>query len=792
MGAVWRRLARLRHIDLKPKRLFLTILSYFMSLLIPIVAIGIAGSWYSSKVMQKQFHDRLATTLASSAETVDHYLRTAQETGLNVLNDFTVNRLLKPKREHTLEIMAELWRLPQLLQRSENVISPAADAMSLMIDSQEVYVGAGVNDFQFYYDRLYRYDRYDADFWRGRLQPGTAPMELLAVSEVRQENGAGKQIVPIVLTKRIGDFPAVLVVNVAAQAVEQALKGSAVFAETRFVVLDGNGRLLSDASGVTAKGSDWRERLSSLEDGRVAAAEVGGERYMATSRVSGLFGWTYYSLTPMSVFDRQTNSILSMMVVLCIVMIGMGLLFSFIFSFRIYNPIRNLRDMVAQKSDTAPEALDAGGSDMFALIRRGIDRLSDRQEQYKEMQDKYSSEYVEYAMMFLMKGHTLNETEILRETLRTHYGFDRSGFVCCAVYFELKDVFFEDIQDTERPHIVSGIKKIIWKALDRQAPTYVMDYRNSVFVCLVNQQDAGEVRELDEGFAQLLTIFGYDIHKYYDIAIGIGTFYTGINGIGASYNEAMTAVSRRDKSRRFQIVHADQLTIGRRYVYTLSDEQKLINLLKLGDEEGLAPAVRDIVERNRARNLSYEQMQELFRDMQLTGNRFLAERGTDASQLEQSAEAERLRMLADPALGETFRGTVELEQQMILFFQAIAAEVKEQSAPDSGGLALSIEQYIQEHYARDLGLEQIAEQVGVSVKYVSRVFKKKFGVNLGDYLTRLRMDKAKELLEQTDLRMNEVAEQVGIFSRSTFQRVFKKHEGISPNEYRTLHRRTRE
>lgn len=785
-----KRLARLGKVDMKPKRLFLTILSYFMSLLIPIVAIGTCGYWYSVKLMRDQFNERLATTLSGSAEVVDNYLRTAQETGVNVLNDFTVRRLLMPREQQTLEVRSELWRLRQVLQRSENVISPTTDAIALFVDTKDVYVGAGVNEFDFYFERLYRYEHYGAQFWRERLGAGAKSMELLPVSVVRQENGLGKPVVPIVLTERFGDRQPVLIVNMAVQAVEQALQGGAVFESTRFVVMDGDGRLLSDRSGMAQADSGWMARLTDGSEGQVRMLEIGGERFMALTHQSGLFGWTYYSLTPLSAFNRHTNGILSMMLILCLVMIVMGIVFSFIFSLRIYNPIRNLRDIVAQKNEPAGGGGDdAASADMFALIRRGIDQLSDRREQYKELQDKYSSEYVEYAMLFLIKGHTLNETDILRDTLRAQYGFDRPGFVCCAVYFEFKDVFFADIRDTERQHIVGGIKKILWNMLERKAPSYVMDYRNSVFVCLVNERGASEVGRLDEVFAELLTVFGYDIQKYYDIAIGIGRYCEPVNEIGTSYNEAMTAVSMRDKGRRFQIVHAGELTIGRHYVYSLTDEQKMINLLKLGDEDALAATVHDIVERNRQRRLSYEQMRQLFKDMQQTGNRFVAERGMEVSELAEAAEAERTRMLADPALGESFQGTVELERWMIRYYEAIVDAVKARANPESGSLALLIEQYIQEHYAEDLGLEQIAERMGVSVKYVSRVFKRKFGVNLGDYLTRLRIDKAKELLELSDLRMNEVAERVGIFSRSTFQRVFKKLEGISPNEYRMLHRK---
>ena len=69
---------------------------------------------------------------------------------------------------------------------------------------------------------------------------------------------------------------------------------------------------------------------------------------------------------------------------------------------------------------------------------------------------------------------------------------------------------------------------------------------------------------------------------------------------------------------------------------------------------------------------------------------------------------------------------------------------------------------------------------------MSRLFKESMNWNLSDYINYVRIEKAKELLRTTNEPIDEIQELVGIPSRTTFLRVFKKFEGITPGQYRKL------
>lgn len=95
-------------------------------------------------------------------------------------------------------------------------------------------------------------------------------------------------------------------------------------------------------------------------------------------------------------------------------------------------------------------------------------------------------------------------------------------------------------------------------------------------------------------------------------------------------------------------------------------------------------------------------------------------------------------------------------------------------------------EYIQNHQAEDLSLSMVAKAVNTSSFYFCKMFKRVTGLNFTDYVSRVRIEKAKNLLLNPNLRISEIAFEVGFQSLTHFNRVFKKITGHSPSEYRAL------
>ena len=93
-------------------------------------------------------------------------------------------------------------------------------------------------------------------------------------------------------------------------------------------------------------------------------------------------------------------------------------------------------------------------------------------------------------------------------------------------------------------------------------------------------------------------------------------------------------------------------------------------------------------------------------------------------------------------------------------------------------------QFIREHHAEDLSLGQVAAAVHTSIFYFCKLFRRVTGTTFTEFVSRTRVEKAKNLLLNPNLRVSEIAYEVGFQSLTHFNRVFKKVIGESPTEYR--------
>jgi two-component system response regulator YesN len=96
-------------------------------------------------------------------------------------------------------------------------------------------------------------------------------------------------------------------------------------------------------------------------------------------------------------------------------------------------------------------------------------------------------------------------------------------------------------------------------------------------------------------------------------------------------------------------------------------------------------------------------------------------------------------------------------------------------------------EYIDNNYQNKISLEETADSIGINASYLSALFKKETGINFQNYLTQVRMEKAKELLKMTNETMMSIAIQVGYQDTRYFSETFYKVVGVKPSIYRKMY-----
>ena len=192
-------------------------------------------------------------------------------------------------------------------------------------------------------------------------------------------------------------------------------------------------------------------------------------------------------------------------------------------------------------------------------------------------------------------------------------------------------------------------------------------------------------------------------------------------------------------------------------------KKELLNLLKFSMENLAA-----------AKKLDAAALAEIKQDLLQIVFVYLHSKEIQATQLFANEASESLERLATDSLMNMMRWQVYLISETLDY-------VSEVEASDS--IVSRAKAFVHEHYKEDISRTEIAECVYLTPEYMAKMFKKETGISLKQYITDFRIDKAKELLSRADVRISDVATEVGFDNFSYFSTVFKKTTGLTPNEY---------
>ena len=345
--------------------------------------------------------------------------------------------------------------------------------------------------------------------------------------------------------------------------------------------------------------------------------------------------------------------------------------------------------------------------------------------------------------------------------------------------------------ERDRQLLWYSVLNIYEELLDAHLRGYAFEQRTGEFVGVLKVSEPGgdSVSEAAEALFALAGDLRSNLERWLKIGvtIGISDMAGGLSGLAPAYKQAREAVDYKWYLGKNRIITMDSLESAepeegamRKYDYELNE--KLISALKADDEDKISEAVEMIfasLSYTRPDGLKYGR--NLCMQLVLAIGQLLMELGAGDPELE-VMEGELTEALYAKETLKDMRGLIES------YLATVGEHIREKRTGRVANVIEQVRGYIDQNYANGgLTVADIGKAVYLSSTYVSLLFKQETGQTVGEYLTKVRVDKAKELLRDPQYKFYDICYAIGYTDPSYFSKLFKKVTGVTPSAYRGSH-----
>jgi AraC-like DNA-binding protein len=489
--------------------------------------------------------------------------------------------------------------------------------------------------------------------------------------------------------------------------------------------------------------------------------------------------WIYVSAAPINAITKPVVFMSKLIVMVSCAGLLLALLLGSIASRKIYSPL----DRLVKLLTSGMPAASGGSEDEFTLIEREWQHLT---RESLALQSKLQSQLPHVQQGFLhqlIQGYLSSYSEDeLRERMR-QYGWIVDERSYRVLYIQINGM--TDVGRTGRfsvgdEGLVTFAAANVVEEIAREQfeECHVINFHDlTVGLLLSIPSGDNTYSDIDELGNTLIQSINRILKM--QVTLSIGTISEQVKQIPLLFEETKLALIYRSIYNENQIIDLESMKGNvqeQGFQYPFALEREIIQAMRNGrleQAEQQVQAFLDALVLERAKELDLQTgVLNLLGSLEHT----IMQSGLNPNQLFKSINRfEQLAVIREP------------EQIRLWFVDKIIRPFMAEMENRSGyKLKRTIEQamaFIDTHYMRDISLDDCADHCTTNAFVLSRTFKQVSGKNFIDYLTELRMSKAKTLLRDSERRINEIAEQVG-YQHSYFNRLFKKYEGVTPSQYR--------
>ena len=751
-------------------------ISYIYVVLI-FVAIFIVIYFVSSAMYKKQIEKSNGYIMEHTQSLMDGVFEGIKRTSSILWLDNDVVSLLKIGDNISDSQYAEINNTIKKI-KSAQASNETIESISIIDASHgRVYTTGGVIDLPTYYNLEFSQpDRTYYDFIN-LLNAKQSEMYLTTTSGGVYYRGAGTiSYIRAFGYSGNGNLNQSLVVTVHAEVFLKQLKTiKNIVTGGEIYILNTGGELMLSTGGEICNDTDVS--LLKNEGGTLELKNNSG-KYIVKYVKSKQGNWFYVMANPKSQY-RMNIALLHLLFSIGVILI---LIFAVIYMHRFinknYGPLFVILNMLGRKDD------DDTAKNEFDLIAAGIqDMMAANKNLDKQIYDQnriLRNTFLEK----LFHGHINAEESVLSDELYMYdINFTGNKFLALVIFLE-DETENTDSEAYSFMQIVFIISNVMEELISEHHYGILFEC-DGVISGIINVSSEREnmIRsDMEEAVSKskqfIFEQFGINF------TAAFSSVYENVENSDKGYDEAVNTMKYKKTMGIEDTMFYDDIKNMNKngYYYPFSVENQLSNLIRTGSSEEAKQLIGSIIDENlNNKQLAPDLVQYLIFNIMSTVIRTVNEMSVENSE----------DILKDTdIINEISRtGSVkDMEDSLYKLIDKIKGESVKTTVAKNNWIMTGVIPYIEKNYADcSLSVSMIAEEFGMHPVYTSRLFKEQMGIGLFEYISKFRINKAKEILIKTDYTLERVAEEVGYATSRTFARMFKKTEGITPGKYREMH-----
>lgn len=354
------------------------------------------------------------------------------------------------------------------------------------------------------------------------------------------------------------------------------------------------------------------------------------------------------------------------------------------------------------------------------------------------------------------------------------------NFVLC--YMEVEN--FPSLDSEKKERLVRSFVDIVEKIILEECIGFVSHMGEEHFLGIIEFDKINSILYIHQQLTGLIGRISQTARKYmgFKVNISLSSVCSSYDRISEYFEQTRIALENRfyEEKQQFVWAHSDPVKLESQMSLSIKDEERIQNILEEGDEEGMQVFLEELFEKCYQDNVSIRSVQVIFAELVSIAIQFcrkynLHELRDELAALQLSGEYAKKKF-------------ADIRKQIkAIYSKVIQQYYQVLSASGGNPYVKKAMQYVHTNFRRNIALTDVAEYVGVTSQYLSRLIHEECDKSFSELLNGRRIEAACEMIQLHDYTVKEIAEKTGFSNYNYFFKVFKETMGMTPNEYEKRH-----